>query len=110
MRKMTLIKYASFLLIGPLLLLNLPSRAQEYYDIVVYGATSAGVTASIQAARMGKDVVFISNYPNVGGLTSSGLGATDLNKREAIGGIAKEFYSRVYDYYADSSAWYFTHS
>ena len=46
----------------------------------------------------------------IGGLTSSGLGATDINNREAIGGIAKEFYSRVYEHYSYSGAWIFTTS
>ena len=39
-------------------------------DVAVYGGSPAGVSASIQAARMGKDVVFMVFNKHVGGLTS----------------------------------------
>ena len=32
---------------------------EEHSDVVVYGGTSGGVTAAVQAARMGKKVVLI---------------------------------------------------
>ena len=84
------------------------TKGQDHYDIVVYGGTSAGVTAAVQAARMGRNVVMVCPGQNIGGLTSSGLGATDINNREAIGGIAREFYSRIYKYYSHKSAWNYT--
>lgn len=65
------------------------------YDVAVYGGTSAGVTAAVQAARMDKRVVLISFNNFVGGLTSGGLTATDIGKRESIGGMALEFYDRL---------------
>ncbi len=64
-------------------------------DVVVYGGTPAGVAAAIEAARMGKEVVFLSFNRHVGGLTSGGLTATDLGKADSIGGLAIEFYSRL---------------
>ena len=64
-------------------------------DVAVYGGTPAGVTAAIQAARLGKSVVLISFNGFVGGMTSGGLTATDLGKKESIGGMALEFYQRV---------------
>ncbi|MPZ21549.1 MAG: FAD-dependent oxidoreductase [Luteitalea sp.] len=79
------------------------SRAE--YDLVVYGGTSAGVTAAIQAARMGKSVVLIEPGRHLGGLTSGGLGATDIGNKAAIGGIARELYRRIADYYAQDEAW-----
>ena len=30
------------------------ARADEKYDVVIYGGTSAGVSAAVQSARMGK--------------------------------------------------------
>ena len=81
---------------------------QDRFDVVVYGATSAGVTSSIQAARMGKAVCLISTDGHIGGLTTSGLGATDINRREAIGGIAREFYARIYKHYERPAAWNYT--
>jgi predicted flavoprotein YhiN len=74
-------------------------------DVVVYGATSAGVAAAVQAARMGKSVVLVEPGRHVGGLTSGGLGRTDIGNKEAIGGIAREFYRRVHKYYLDADVW-----
>jgi hypothetical protein len=74
-------------------------------DVVVYGATSAGVAAAVQAARMGKSVVLLEPGRHVGGLTSGGLGRTDIGNKGAIGGIAREFYLRVHRHYQDAAAW-----
>lgn len=78
------------------------------YDIIVYGATSAGVSAAVQASRVGRSVALISVDGHVGGVTASGLTATDMNNHKAIGGVSREFYQRIYDYYSDSSAWDFS--
>ena len=67
---------------------------EQDYDVVVYGGTSGGVAAAVQAARMGKSVVLIEPGTHLGGLTSGGLGATDIGNKAAIGGIAREFYQR----------------
>ena len=75
------------------------------YDIVVYGGTSAGVTAAIQAARMGKSVVLIEPTNRIGGLTTGGLGATDIGNKHAIGGISREFYQNIRKYYEDPKNW-----
>jgi len=64
-------------------------------DVAVYGGTPAGVTAAIQAARMRKKVVFLSFNRHVGGMTSGGLTATDVGNKESIGGLAREFYTRI---------------
>lgn len=65
------------------------------YDIAIYGGTPAGVTAAVQAAKLGKKVVLISHNQHVGGMTSGGLTATDVGKEETIGGLAGEFYKRL---------------
>ena len=53
-------------------------------DVVVYGDASGGVTAAVQAARMGKKVIFVSQYGHLGGMTSSGLGWTDIGKTSIL--------------------------
>ena len=63
------------------------ARAEESYDVVVYGGTSGGVIAAVQAARMGKRVVLIEPGKHLGGMTSGGLGATDIGNQAAIGGL-----------------------
>lgn len=62
-------------------------------DVCVYGGTSGGVTAAIQAARMGKKTVLLEFGTHIGGLTTGGLSATDGGS--AAGGIAREFYNTV---------------
>jgi lysophospholipase L1-like esterase len=85
---------------------NRESLARLDADICVYGGTSAGVAAAVQAARQGKTCVLISPDLHFGGLTSGGLGWTDLGSdTEVIGGLAREFYKRVYLTYLDTSAW-----
>jgi hypothetical protein len=79
--------------------------APEVADIVVYGGTSSGVVAALQARRMGKSVVLIEPSSHLGGLTTGGLGATDIGNKSAIGGLAREFYHRVWQYYQNDAAW-----
>ncbi len=79
--------------------------AESSYDIVVYGGTSGGVSAAVQARRMGKTAVVIEPGKHLGGLTSGGLGATDIGNKAAIGGISREFYQRVKKHYSDSAKW-----
>jgi ribulose 1,5-bisphosphate synthetase/thiazole synthase len=49
---------------------------QEVFDLVIYGGTSAAVTAAVQAKMMGKSVVVVSPDIHLGGLSSGGLGWT----------------------------------
>ena len=74
-------------------------------DVVVYGGTSAGVAAAVQARRMGKSVVLVEPTRRLGGLTSGGLGQTDIGNKAAIGGVSREFYQRVRAHYQDPAAW-----
>lgn len=73
--------------------------------IVVYGGSSAGVVAAVQASRMGHAAILISTNRHIGGMTSSGLGQTDIGRRNTIGGVAREFYERVYRHYEQDKAW-----
>jgi hypothetical protein len=76
-----------------------------HLDIVVYGATSAGVMAAVQARRMGKSVVIVGPDTHLGGLSSGGLGFTDTGNKAVIGGLAREFYHRVWSHYQRPEAW-----
>ncbi len=75
------------------------------YDVVVYGGTSAAIAAAVQAKRMGKSVAVVSPDRHLGGLSSGGLGFTDTGDKSVIGGIAREFYHRVWRHYRQPSAW-----
>jgi hypothetical protein len=71
-----------------------PAKTLEF-DVAVYGGTPGGFATALQAARLGKKVALLSFDRHVGGLTSGGLTATDVGKKDAIGGLAIEFYNRV---------------
>ena len=88
-----------------LALLSLRLAAAETYDVVVYGATSAGVIAAVQAKKMGKSVVIVGPDVHLGGLSSGGLGYTDTGNKAVIGGLARNFYHRVWVEYQKPSAW-----
>src|SRR5436305_3824902 len=91
------------LLLGTLA--HAPAAPPERADVVIYGGTSAGVGAAVQASRMGKSVVLIEPGKHIGGLTSGGLGWTDSGNKAVIGGISREFYQRVKKHYDDPTAW-----
>jgi hypothetical protein len=74
-------------------------------DVIVYGGTSAAVTAAVQVVRQGKTVLVVSPDKHLGGLSSGGLGFTDTGNKSVIGGLAREFYHRVYMYYDKPETW-----
>lgn len=74
-------------------------------DVCVYGGSSGATAAAVQAARAGRSVVLLSPDRQLGGLSTNGLGWTDIGSPSAIGGLAREFYRRIYHYYLDDSAW-----
>jgi hypothetical protein len=74
-------------------------------DVIVYGGTSAAVTAAVEVVQSGKSVIVVSPDKHLGGLTSGGLGYTDTGNKAVIGGLSREFYHRVWNHYNDSSAW-----
>jgi hypothetical protein len=79
--------------------------AQTTHDVVIYGGTAAAVTAAVQATRMGKSVIVVSPDRHLGGLSSGGLGFTDTGDKSVIGGLAREFYHRVWQHYQRPEAW-----
>src|SRR5215475_1637508 len=79
-------------------------------DICVYGGTAGGVAAAVQAKRMKRSVILLEFGHHLGGMTSGGLGATDIGNKAAIGGIAREFYHRVAQHYAHPESWTFERS
>jgi hypothetical protein len=92
-----------------LLLLVMPVSAAELVevDVCIYGGTPAGIAAGIQSARMNKRAVLLEFDRHIGGLTTGGLGATDIGNKAAIGGIAREFYGRIAEQYAKETSWKF---
>jgi flavin-dependent dehydrogenase len=75
--------------------------------VVIYGATGAGIAAAVQLARSGRQVSLLEFGNRVGGVSASGLGATDIGNKRAIGGIAREFYRRLGRHYGREESWTF---
>jgi hypothetical protein len=69
------------------------------YDLVVYGATPAGVMAAVAAAKAGRTTALVEPGYLIGGMMAGGLTKTDVGSAETIGGLSKEFYGRVLDHY-----------
>jgi hypothetical protein len=74
-------------------------------DVIIYGGTSAAVIAAVEVAHSGKSVIMVSPDIHLGGLSAGGLGWTDTGKKEVIGGLARNFYHRVYNHYQQDEAW-----
>lgn len=86
--------------------MSLSAIAQDVHaDLVVYGGTSGGVIAAVQGANEHLSVVLVSPDRHLGGLTSSGLGWADVGNVSGIGGLAREFFHRVWLHYQQPSAW-----
>jgi hypothetical protein len=83
-----------------------PAVAKKY-DICVYGGTSAGVIAAYTAAKLGKSVLLIEPGKHLGGMSSGGLGLTDIGNKYAISGLALEFYRRIGAHYGRFEQWVF---
>lgn len=86
---------------------NAEQTSETSYDLVIYGGTSAGVVAAVQAKRMGKSVILVAPSKHLGGLSTAGLGFTDAGDKRVVGGLSREFYRRIKRKYDDRSAWTF---
>lgn len=87
--------------------LTLISCSAREYDLCVYGGTSAGVTAAYSAAKSGLDVILVEPGEHIGGMTSGGLGFTDIGNKQVIKGVAKDFYRKVGKHYGVLEQWIF---
>ncbi|MBO9619143.1 MAG: FAD-dependent oxidoreductase [Niabella sp.] len=74
-------------------------------DVVIYGGTAAAVIAAVEVAQSGKKVIIVSPDKHLGGMTSSGLGFTDTGDKSVIGGLARDFYHRIWAYYNQPQTW-----
>ncbi|MBI4903126.1 MAG: FAD-dependent oxidoreductase [Acidobacteria bacterium] len=82
-----------------LLVLTWRLSAAQSFDVVVYGGTPGGVAAAVSAARMGHSVALLEYHNHLGGMSASGLGKSDIETKEAIGGLFREFVERMHRYY-----------
>jgi hypothetical protein len=101
------------ILVVPITLLSIlraSSQAAEPAKIIeaevcIYGGTSGGVAAAVQAARMGKRAVIAEPGRHLGGMTSGGLSAVDVGDPRTVGGIAREYFTRLVASYGKTLEW-----
>lgn len=89
------------------LFIAMAANTQKVYDVCIYGGTSGGVIAAYTAKKMGKSVLLIEPGRHVGGLSSGGLGYTDIGNKYAVTGLGLDFYRRLGKYYGQFEAWIF---
>src|ERR1700754_4359675 len=76
-------------------------------DLCIYGASSAGVIAAVEAVSRGLTVALLQPGKFIGGLTTGGLGETDFGKKHVIGGRAAQFYKDLGKEYGHPEEWKF---
>jgi hypothetical protein len=71
--------------------------ASATYDVVVYGATSPGLTAAYEAKRQGLSVCIVGGWRDrhIGGMSSGGLGNTDFNTKASLAGLPRWILTQV---------------
>ncbi|HMR17774.1 MAG TPA: FAD-dependent oxidoreductase, partial [Sphingobacterium sp.] len=77
------------------------------YDVCVFGATSAGIIAAYTAAKNGKSVLIVATGDHLGGLSSGGLGQTDIGNKHVVKGLSRDFYRQLGRVYGALEAWQF---
>ncbi|WP_018626202.1 FAD-dependent oxidoreductase [Niabella aurantiaca] len=109
-KKLRVKKWVLMVLIGNMLPMS-PVVAQHRKvlesDVCIYGGTSAGVIAAYTAMKMGKTAVLIEPGRHLGGLTSGGLGYTDIGNKYVVTGLARDFYRRIGAHYGKLEQWIF---
>jgi hypothetical protein len=100
-------KYFIFILSLLIFIKNSSAQNIQSYDICVYGATSAGVIAAYTAKKQGKSVILLEASSHIGGLSSGGLGQTDIGNKYAITGLSRDFYRRIGAHYGKFEKWTF---
>nr|WP_315255265.1 FAD-dependent oxidoreductase [uncultured Flavobacterium sp.] len=77
------------------------------YDVIIYGGTVSGIMASIEVVRSGKTVLLIKPSDTaLGGMTANGLGITDVLNTNILGGLTRDFYKAIKEYYSNSQNWF----
>jgi hypothetical protein len=74
-------------------------------DVCIYGGTSGGVAAAVQAARMGKRAILLEPGKHLGGMTSGGLSAVDIGDPRSVGGFAREYFTKLVARYGKTLQW-----
>jgi hypothetical protein len=95
-------------LIVSIIFISCAHNQNEYeVDVCIYGGTSGGVIAAYAAKLQGKSVLLIESGKRLGGMSSGGLGQTDIGNKQAITGMARDFYKQIGKHYGKEEQWVF---
>lgn len=83
------------------------SCSKKSYDVCIYGGTASGVIAAYSAARLGMDVALVEPGGHIGGMTTGGLGFTDIGNKQVVTGLARHFYREIGRHYGRLEQWIF---
>lgn len=104
-------KRLSILILATLILFPSALKAGERrtydVDICIYGGTSAGVMAAYTATMAGKTALLVEPGRHIGGMTTGGLGFTDIGNKFVVTGLARDFYRRIGAHYGNLEQWIF---
>lgn len=100
-------KYQLLLWLSALFMLAGCQSTNYSTDICIYGGNASGVVAAYATDQLGKDAILVEPTDHLGGLTSGGLGATDIGNKVAITGIARDFYRKLGKHYGTDEMWTF---
>ena len=96
-----------FFLILAALVAMVSCAEKDQYDLCVYGGSASGVVAAYSAAQMGMNVLVVEPGIRIGGLTTGGLGFTDIGNKQVVKGVALQFYRRLGEHYGNLEQWVF---
>lgn len=72
-----------------------PRRPTMDADVCIYGGTAAGVVAARSIADTGRTAIIVNLAGRLGGMTTHGLGCTDVGNPSIVGGLARRVYELI---------------
>lgn len=103
MRKVLLVTFGLLIVVSQIV----KGQIDKQVDLCIYGATSAGIIAAYTASHAGKSVLLVDPGRRVGGLSSGGLGQTDIGNKYVVSGLALDFYRKMGKHYGNFEQWIF---
>ena len=99
MNVMKFFRHISILIVIIISAIPAHSAQRQAYDIIIAGAGTGGISAAIQAARMGRSILVVEPSSWIGGqATAAGVSTMDDMSRQKSG-IYLEFINRIKSYY-----------
>ena len=90
-----------------LLLVSILLSCGKSNHVCIYGGSSACATAAYSAATLGSHVTVICPDVTIGGMTTGGLGQTDIGNKQAVIGLSRQFYRKLGNHYGKLEQWLF---